>query len=173
MFVLSNRLIIRAWQPGDEPYLALHANNKMIWKYLMDYFPYPYTFDDACNWVKINQGMEKSTNFAMVFDGEVVGSIGIIPGNDVHKKSAAVGYWLGQEYWNQGITSLAINWMVEYTFKEFDFNRIWASVFSNNPASMRVLQKAGFKNEAVFEKSIFKDGEFLNEHVFSILKQKP
>jgi RimJ/RimL family protein N-acetyltransferase len=81
-----------------------------------------------------------------------------------------MGYWLGQEYWGKGIATLAVQWMVAYTFNEFDFNRIWAAVFSNNPASMRVLQKAGFKQEAILEKSVIKNGEYLNEHIFAILK---
>jgi ribosomal-protein-alanine N-acetyltransferase len=172
MYQINNRLIIRTWQTGDEPYLACQANNEMIWRYLMDFFPNPYTYDDACSWISMNLSKEKPINFAIVYDGDPIGNIGILPGTDVHGKNAALGYWLGQEFWNQGITTLAVKWTVEYAFESFDFNRIWASVYSNNPASMRVLQKVGFKEEAVFEKSIFKNGEFLNEHIFSILKKE-
>ncbi|MFA6403620.1 MAG: GNAT family N-acetyltransferase [Salinivirgaceae bacterium] len=170
MYRINQRLLIRTWQFGDESFLASQANNKMIWNYVLDIFPHPYTYDDACTWIEINRKKDKAENFALVYDGDPIGNIGIMPGADVHRKSVAMGYWLGQEYWGKGIATLAVQWMVAYTFNEFDFNRIWAAVFSNNPASMRVLQKAGFKQEAILEKSVIKNGEYLNEHIFAILK---
>jgi RimJ/RimL family protein N-acetyltransferase len=161
---------LREWRQGDESYLAYNANHAEIFRYVYDYFPHPYTFDDATNWITINQKKKKADNFAILVDGDPVGNMGIVPGTDVHKKSAALGYWLGKEYWGRGITTEATQWMVNYAFETFNLVRLWAGVFSNNPASAKVLQKSGFSKEAVLKKNIFKNGELLDEIIFAIVK---
>ena len=55
----------------------------------------------------------------------------------------------------------------EYGFKTFDINRIFARVYGNNPASMRVMEKLGFEQEVFIEKTIYKRGEFLDEYIFA------
>lgn len=159
-------LVVRTWQSGDEPYLAHHANNYNIWKYVMDLFPHPYTYDDAVSWVELQKDREQPTNFALVYDGEPIGNVGLIFGHDVYKKSLNVGYWLSEEYWGRGLASQAIEWLIPYAIKQFGPNRLAASVFSNNKASMQVLIKCGFVQEAVLENAIVKAGQVLDEHIF-------
>lgn len=161
---------IREWQEGDESFLAFNANHAEVFKYLYNYFPHPYTFDDAREWIAFNKKKNKAENFAIVVDGDPVGNIGIIPGTDVHQKTAALGYWLGKDYWGRGITTEAGGWMVDYAFGNFDIVRLWAGVFSNNPASGKVLTKCGFKKEAVLKNHVFKAGEVLDEIIFAIIK---
>ncbi|MGE4289002.1 MAG: GNAT family N-acetyltransferase [Salinivirgaceae bacterium] len=160
-------LVIRTWQPGDEPFLAHHANNYNIWKYVMDLFPHPYTYDDALSWVELQKDREKPVNFALVYDGEPVGNMGLIPGHDVYKKNLNIGYWLSEEYWGRGIATQALLWFIPYVLKHFEPNRLAASVFSNNKASMQVLIKCGFKQEAVLKNAIVKAGQVLDEHIFT------
>jgi RimJ/RimL family protein N-acetyltransferase len=49
--------------------------------------------------------------------------------------------------------------------------RLYAGIFDWNPASMRVLEKAGFTKECIFEDAIYKDGQLLSEHRYSLLKK--
>lgn len=161
---------IRNWRKGDEAYLALHANNFNIWKNVRDLFPHPYTYDDAVWWVDENLKLETPLNFALVIDDEPIGSIGIVPGVDVHKKNIEIGYWLSEEYWGQGIVSEALIFMVDYCFNNFEINRLWAAVFSNNKASERVLVKSGFTKEAVLKNAIYKNNTYLSEILYSKLK---
>lgn len=162
-------LTIRTWQEGDEPFIAHHANNVNIWRYLMNSFPFPYTYDDAISWVSLNKESQPALNMALVFDGEPVGSIGLIPGTDVYAKSMNLGYWVSEEYWGKGIASAAIKWMISYAFSTFEVKRLAASVFSNNPASMHLLIKNGFQQEAVLKDAIFKDNQVLDEHIFKFV----
>jgi RimJ/RimL family protein N-acetyltransferase len=64
----------------------------------------------------------------------------------------------------------AVNQVVEYGFKSFDINRIFARPFSTNLASQRVLEKAGMKLEARLENTLFKNGQFMDELIYSIIK---
>jgi RimJ/RimL family protein N-acetyltransferase len=99
--------------------------------------------------------------------GRVAGGIGIHPQNDVYRKNAELGYWLAEPYWGNGIMSRAIPEMVDYAFKKFDVDRIFARPFGTNLASQKVLEKAGFVLEARFEKTVFKNGTMLDELVYA------
>ena len=90
------------------------------------------------------------------------------PQADVHRKNAELGYWLAEPYWGQGIITRAITRMVSYGFEHWDIHRIFARPFGTNIASQRALEKAGFVLEARFEKTIFKNGEYLDELVYAI-----
>lgn len=155
---------LRQWQSGDEESLTKNANNYNIWRNLKDIFPHPYTIEEAHSWIKIAQNSPE--NFGIVIDNEAVGGIGILLKDDIHRKNAEIGYWLGEAYWGKGIISSAITEIVDYTFKNYDIYRIYAGVFEYNLASMRVLEKAGFHQEAILKQSLFKEGKLYDEHIF-------
>ena len=73
---------------------------------------------------------------------------------DVERVSAEIGYWLGEEFWGRGIVSEALRAVTDYAFATFDLCRIYAGVFEWNPASMRVLEKAGYEFECRMKKSV-------------------
>ena len=88
----------------------------------------------------------------------------------MHRKNAEIGYWLGEEFWGRGIVTEAVKQILEFGFSNLDITRIYARTFSSNIASQRVLEKAGMKPEARFEKSIFKEGQYLDELIYAIRK---
>ena len=98
--------------------------------------------------------------------GEAVGGIGIHPKSDVRCRSAEIGYWLSESLWGQGIVTDAVSSLVPVAFDRYDIVRLQAGIFSNNPASMRVLEKCGFIREAVHKKAIWKNGRLLDEVVY-------
>ena len=103
-----NKSRLRPWKEGDEESLVRHANNRAIWRNLRDLFPHPYTLADARHWIQIANPSLKTTNFAIVVDGAAVGGIGLVLKDDVFRRSAEIGYWLGEEYWGRGIVSEAV-----------------------------------------------------------------
>jgi len=104
-------------------------------------------------------------------EGECAGVIGFVPQPDVYAKSADFGYWLGEPFWDRGIMTEAARQTAGYIFQHFDIVRLYAGEFGWNTASMRVLEKAGFQKECVFEDAIFKDGQLISEHRYSLLKK--
>ena len=82
-------------------------------------------------------------NFAIVVSGEAIGGIGLRLGTDIFRRSAEIGYWLGEPFWGRGIATEAVGAVSQYAFESFDLCRLEAGVFEWNPASMRVLEKAG------------------------------
>ena len=87
----------------------------------------------------------------------------------IHKQiNAELGYWLAEPFWGQGIMSDAVKQIVDYAFNTLEIDRIFARPFGTNLASQKVLEKNNFKLEARFEKTLFKNGEYLDELVYAI-----
>jgi [ribosomal protein S5]-alanine N-acetyltransferase len=161
---------LRPWSILDMDNIVKYANNKKIADNLTDAFPFPYSREDAIDFFNRFKDFDPPRVFAIEVGGVACGSIGISPQTDVHRKNAEIGYWLAEEYWGQGIITEAVRQIVEYGFRTFDINRIFARPYATNIPSHRVLEKAGLKLEARFEKSIFKNGQYLDELIFSILR---
>jgi RimJ/RimL family protein N-acetyltransferase len=162
-----SRSTIRPWQAGDEDALVRHANNRKIWLNVRDRFPHPYTRADAERWISTASD-EPLTSFAIEVNGEAVGGIGVVLGQDIYRCSGEIGYWLGEEYWGRGIVTEAVKAMTDYAFATFDLSRIWAGVFEWNAASAKVLEKAGYKLEARLRKAVIKDGQIIDELLYGI-----
>jgi ribosomal-protein-alanine N-acetyltransferase len=162
---------LRGCQTGDEESLVRNANNRNVWINLRDVFPHPYTLVDARNWIQRASTEAPVRNFAIVVDGKAVGGIGFIPREDVYRKSAEIGFWLGEEYWGRGIMTEALRAVTEYAFANFDLCRLYAGVFEWNLASMRVLEKAGYKLEARLKKAVTKEGKTIDEFLYAIVRE--
>ncbi len=161
-------LTLRPFRKGDEADLVLHANNPRIQRAVRDTFPYPYTIQDAHNWVAYCQAQEAGSNHfrAITLDHRVIGGIGAIRSQDVYRYNAEVGYWLGESCWGKGYATQALIMMTETLFALTDLHRLYAGVFSFNTASMRVLAKAGFHQEAVHREAIYKEQTYWDEYYF-------
>jgi RimJ/RimL family protein N-acetyltransferase len=167
MITLTNENVtLREFTPDDKYRLAELANNPKIAMNLRDGFPNPYTVTDAENFLEKFAVQDSALVLAIEYMSEYVGNIGLHKGTDVYRKSAEIGYFLGEPYWNLGIMPKAVNLICDYGFKNLDIIRIHAGIFEFNPASMRVLEKCGFKREAVREKAVFKQGKVWNEMVY-------
>ena len=162
--------ILRPWKADDLASLVKYANNPNISNFLTDKFPHPYTEENGKAFIAFATDDNPIHIFAIDINGEAVGGIGIHPQSDVQQKNAELGYWLGEPFWGNGIITKAILQIVDFGFKTYSINRIFARPYGTNLASKKVLEKAGFKFEAKFEKTFYKNGEFLDELVYSIRK---
>jgi len=169
--ISSDNYQIRSFKPSDKISIVKYANNYNIFKNLRDLFPHPYTNSDAEEWLKIVCNQTPEQNFAIANKKELIGGIGLAPQNDVNRFSAEIGYWLAEPFWGKGITTKTVKIFIEFTFKNFHFNRIFANVFEGNISSEKVLQKAGFELEGKLKKAVYKEGRFLDQYVYSILKR--
>jgi len=157
---------LRKWQYSDLESLVEHANNLNVAKWLTNQFPFPYTNEDGKNYLSLVEKDNPTKIFAIEVEGKAVGSIGIILQSDIHEKSAEIGYWLSEQYWRNGIMSKAIQEVAQYGFETFDIVRIFARPFSTNTGSQKVLEKAGFKLEAILKQALYKKGEYLDEFIY-------
>ncbi|WP_338868688.1 GNAT family N-acetyltransferase [Myxococcus stipitatus] len=162
--------VLRPWRKGDEASLVRHANDRAVWLNLRDRFPHPYTPEDAAWWVSHAGGEEPPTNLAIEVEGEAVGSIGLIPGTDIERRSAEVGYWLGQSLWGRGLAASALKGFCHWAFERYDYLRLFAVPFADNVASCRVLEKAGFQREGLIRRGAVKDGVVHDQALYARLR---
>jgi RimJ/RimL family protein N-acetyltransferase len=167
----TSDFFLREWNLSDAASLAENANNINIWNNLRDYFPHPYSEQDGKDFITMcNEMPEPAVNLAINVDGKAVGGISIVLQTDVERISAEIGYWLGEKYWNRGIMTKAVGQMAVYAFDNFQLHKIYAPVFDFNIASQKVLQKAGFKREAVLKQAAIKNGKIVDLQYYSLFR---
>lgn len=171
MKLRSGNIVLRPLRLADAKRLAQLANNEKISRNLRDGFPHPYTEEDAENFLQKFTNQNPVTFFGIDYNDEYVGNISLVPGQDVYRKSAEIGYFIGEPYWNKGIVTTAVNLITAYGFNHLDIIRIHTGVFEYNEASMHVLEKCGFVKEGVFRKSVLKKGILWDEVRYAKLKQ--
>ena len=166
MRLVLHRCTIRDWHLDDAASLAKHANNRRVWLGLRDLFPHPYTIDHAFEFLPRATAAKPRTDLCIDIGGSAVGGIGIRLGQDVHRHVAELGYWLGATFWGRVMTE-AVGAFTQYCFETFTLQRIFAEPFANNPASARVLEKAGFVLEGHLRKNVVKDREVLDSLLYA------
>ena len=168
---VSEKVGLRELKPDDTNRLSELANNKNIWNNLRDFFPFPYTKENARDFIDRCIKEDPKVTFAIEYKEELVGVAGLVLQSDINRLSAEVGYWIGEPYWNKGIASSAVALVVNYGFNTLKLNRIYCGVFDFNKASQRVLEKCGFTLEGIFKKAVIKDKKIIDEYRYAIIKE--
>jgi RimJ/RimL family protein N-acetyltransferase len=164
-------ITLRKWRRSDIPSLARYANNRKIWLNLRDRFPHPYTESDAHIWVAVCTAHRgAAVQFAIDRGGEAIGGIGFEPLTDVHRHTAEIGYWIAEPFWGAGIATAAVRFATDYGFAALSLERIQATVFEWNAASVRVLEKAGYILEGRLRRSILKDGRLADSLMYARIR---
>ncbi len=163
--------ILRPWRPEDAASVAILADNPKIAANLRDAFPSPYEREHARAFIDncLNCDSDTHLHYAVDRDGRAVGSVGIRKKDDVYRKSAEIGYWLGEPYWGGGLMSRAVHLASRIAFSTMDIVRIFAEPFAHNAPSCRVLEKSGYVLEGILKKSIIKDGKIGDSCVYALL----
>jgi len=172
MEIRCDGFVMRPWFKTDAAQLAVVANNKDIADNLRDGFPFPYSYQDAINWLEMIIPQNYPVRFfAITVDKNIAGSIGLVSKTDIYRKNMEMGYYLVPEYWGRGIITEAVKAITSYAFREFDIIRIYAEPFADNPGSRRVLEKAGYVHEATFHKNVIKNGVIKDSTIYSMLRE--
>lgn len=161
---------LRLLTPDDAPLLARHANDPLVARNLRDRFPHPYEPAHAEEFIAMVLAGDGEQAWAIAHRGEPVGVVGVVPGVDVCAGSWEIGYWLGREHWGGGVATAAVVAVTEHVFRVEGARRIWAGVFSGNPSSVRVLEKAGYILEGVHRAHVIKAGKVRDELIYARLQ---
>lgn len=165
------RCTVRSWGPEDAPSIARYANNREIWINLRDGFPHPYDEHDAERFISGAMQRRPETLFAIEVDGEAVGGIGYGIHSDVERVSAEIGYWLGQPFWGRGVMTEALRAVTRYAVETHGLTRVYALPYEWNPASFRVLEKAGYVCECRTRRSAIKDGKVIDQLLYAYVPE--
>lgn len=164
---------LRGWKIEDKSELAENLNNMNIMNNLRDGLPYPYTEDDAENFIRtmLSADKDKTFAFAIMLNDKVIGSIGVFRQENIHYRTAEMGYYIGEKYWGNGYMTEAVKLACEFVFENTDIIRIFAEPFSFNSASCRVLEKAGFTCEGILRSNAYKNENIVDMKMYALVKQ--
>lgn len=162
--------LLRAWRESDAAPIARHANDRDVWLNLRDRFPHPYTAADALAYIRSVASQTPTLSFAVVVGDDPAGGVGLRLGEDIERCSAEIGYWLGRAYWGRGIMRAAVRAVTHYGFTSLDLLRVFALPFTENVASVRVLEKAGYTREGLLRSSAIKAGQVRDQYVYAAVR---
>lgn len=119
----------------------------------------------------LNADKDKVYAFAITVDDKVIGSIGIFRQQNIHGKTAEMGYFIAEPYWGKGLGTSAVRQVYDHIFSKTDIIRIFAEPFANNVASCRILEKSGFVLEGILRKNAVKNGRILDMKMYALIKE--
>ncbi len=119
---------------------------------------------------KISREVKNKKEIVLAIDinKEVIGAVGLHDISKDHK--AEIGYWITKKYQGRGIASKAVKEVTNFGFHTFKLKRITAHIFSENKASVRVVEKSGYKFEGVLKKYIRKNGKYYDALLYAKVK---
>lgn len=172
--IITERLMLRKFDINDAGEVQRMAGDIEVASNTLN-IPHPYTDGLAEEWIR-SQETEFHSGKSLVFaiclkeSGHLVGAIGLTL--QLNYQLAELGYWIGKEYWNKGYCTEAVKSIIGFGFKEFKLHKIYATYFTNNPASGRVMGKAGMHFEAMFKSHLYHWGEYKNLNYFCIFSDE-
>ncbi len=138
-------------------------------------FPNPYTKEAGKKFVEfaVNAKLKKKPLLKFIeIESKFSGALGLYPQEDIFELNAEFAYWHAEKHWGKGIIISAIEEMVNYGFKEFEWNRIYSRVAGSNIKSQNVLLKAGFTLENRKKDGMIKLNKLDDCLVFGMRKSK-
>ena len=164
---------IREWRFEDKTALAATLNNPKVLDMLREGLPSPYTEQDAEDYIRAMLASDpgKVFAFAVTVDGKVIGSVSVTRRDNIHYRTAELGYYIGEPYWGRGYMTGAVRQVCRLVFECSDIVRIFAEPFAHNAASCRVLEKAGFVCEGTMKSNAEKNGQIVDMKLYALVKE--
>jgi RimJ/RimL family protein N-acetyltransferase len=148
--------VLRAWRTDDLEALLAHADDPLVPRGLSDRFPHPYTRADGEAFLGGHVVDFGQPLLAIEIGGEACGGIGVRPGHGERAHSAELGYWLGRRLWGLGHMTRVVATYLDWVVPALALQRVEANVLDYNPASARVLEKNGFREEGLRRGEVLK-----------------
>lgn len=164
---------LRKWKIEDAQQLSEMLNNQKILANLRDGLPFPYTIDDAKDYIQAMLDADQDQTFAYAITDEdrVLGSIGVFRKENIHFQTAELGYYIAEPDWGQGHGTRAVKQICELIFDTTDIIRVFAEPFARNLGSCRILEKAGFQLEGLLRKNALKNGQTEDMKLYALVRE--
>ncbi len=176
MELKTKRLILRELNNKDLTKLVKLANNLNVSQYL-EKMPYPYAEKDGkwfINKCKKDSKKEPRENYGLVieYEGNLVGIIGLGEVDDFHG-TATLGYWLGEEFWRNGIMFESVVEIIRFAFEDLNLRRIDVEAYTGNDGSNGLIKKLGFEYEGMRKqyKRTKSTGKIVDTNIYGLLKE--
>lgn len=171
--ITTDRLILRPFQLSDAPRVMEQAGDRAIYEMTLN-IPHPYEEGMAEQWIATHasnfyEGKGVTLAITLKEDATLIGAIGLVA-SPAHNR-AELGYWIGVPYWGNGYCTEAAVALIEYGFETLGYHKVHAHYLAKNPASGRVMEKAGMTFEGELVDHVNKDGEYHTVRLYGIVRR--
>ncbi len=171
----TERLILRAFVDADAEPLFVHASNPNVTRFTL--WEHHQSLADTSMFVRdyarcrYLEGVPEPYAVCLKEDGVPIGAVGCFWASEPNR-AMELGYWLGEQFWGQGIMAEACRATVAQAFATCQPERMQARVIAGNDASIRVLNKLGFHLEGTLRASLLRRGVLEDVLIFSQLRSE-
>lgn len=158
-FAGARHACLRAWRQDDLADLVAHADTAAR-------VPYPFAGGDGRGWLDAAV-RDPNGRWALELDGRAVGGVSL---HGIGDGVFELGFWLGRRLWRRGIMTRVIALFVPEAMRTFRLHRLFATVYADNPASARVLEKCGFTSEGLRKSAIIGADGALDIRVYALTR---
>lgn len=151
--LLSNRSWLQQWEatiPGGTASFDMRVSIRRLLQQYRDGGGYP---------------------FIMEYDGEIAGQLNIWGVARGSLSSATIGYWVSERFAGKAITPTAVAMATDASFDQFGLHRMEICIRPENHASLRVVQKLGFRYEGLRRRYIHIDGDWRDHYAFALTRE--
>ncbi|RYE56347.1 MAG: N-acetyltransferase [Sphingobacteriales bacterium] len=169
--IQSGRIYLRALERNDLPSLQKWRNIKFFRDNFREYRELSY--ENQAQWYDFIQKKESNTLMFGVCDStnnELIGAAGLCYINWVYS-NADLSFYIGKDelYADDIFGRATVEAILEYGFKSLNLRRIWCELYETDLVKARLLGSIGFKKEGVLRDNSFKNGKFIDGHIWAIL----
>jgi RimJ/RimL family protein N-acetyltransferase len=169
------RVRLRPLELSDISAIQMAASAREIADTMIS-LPHPYPAGEAERYVfRQKAEQEAGRSSTLTIEHKVEGWFcGLVEVRDIDREHSQgeLSFWLAVEAWGRGYMSEVVQAVVRYGFEGLALNRLYAYHMLRNPASGRVLEKSGFKQEGLLRQRVRKWGQFEDVALFAILQQE-
>ena len=171
----TDRLVLRPFRTRDADRVQALAGAVEVYQMTQN-VPHPYEDGMAERWIASRATAfykRQGVFFAVTLrsDETLIGSISL--GLTTTHRRGELGYWIGVPYWGRGYCTEAAVATVRYGLDDLGLHKVTSRHFAINPASGRVLEKAGLLKEGCLRGEIEKDGVFHDLVVYGLVRDRP
>ena len=173
--LFGKRIRLRGDERNDLPKFVNWLNDPKVRRYLSTDLPISQATEE--NWFEnmLKRPPEEQSLGIEIEDGDgwkLIGNCGIFAIN-WRARSAEVGIFIGENsYWNKGYGTEVMRVLLRHGFGTLNLNRIFLRVDADNSGGIRTYEKAGFIHEARLRQAGFRDGDYRDELIMSVLRSE-
>ncbi len=142
----TERLILRPFAAADAAAVERHVALREVAR-MTTRIPHPYPAGAAADWIAGHQAAHDDASeytFCIALKDQPDLPVGAAGLRRVERGDYELGYWLAPAVWGRGLATEAARALVVYGFEKLGTEALQSGHFVDNPASGRVLEKAGF-----------------------------
>jgi ribosomal-protein-alanine N-acetyltransferase len=152
--ILGNRAWLRPWEatnPGAPNSFDVRSQLRGLIRQLDDESGMPFV-------IEVQGVVQGQLNVANILYGSV--------------SSAVIGYWVSPEVAGRGVAPKSVALVTDYLMNQVGLHRVEIDVRPENTASLRVIEKLGFRYEGIKQRYIHINGDWRDHYIFALTAEE-